>query len=60
MLILSRKVGEKIKIGDDVTITLIEVHKGVEKVRVGIDAPKSVAVHRQEVWDTIQRDKDGK
>ena len=53
MLILSRKIDEKIKIGDDITITLIDVHG--DQVKIGIEAPKNVKVFRQEVFDDIQR-----
>jgi carbon storage regulator len=49
MLVLSRKVGESIVIGDDVTVTILEVRGDV--VRVGIDAPRSVAVHRAELLE---------
>ncbi len=52
MLILSRKVDEKIKIGDDITITLIDVHG--DQVKIGVEAPKNVKVFRQEVFDAIQ------
>ncbi len=52
MLILSRKVDEKIKIGDSITLTIIDV-KG-EQVKVGVEAPKNVKVFRQEVFDAIQ------
>ncbi len=52
MLILSRKVDEKIKIGDDITITLIEVHG--DQVKIGVEAPKNVKVFRQEVFNAIQ------
>ena len=52
MLILSRKIDEKIKIGDDITITLIDVHG--DQVKIGIEAPKNVKVFRQEVFDAIQ------
>lgn len=47
MLVLSRRVGESVVVGDDVTITILEVRGDV--VRVGIDAPRSVAVHRAEL-----------
>lgn len=47
MLVLSRRVGESIVVGDDVTITVLEVRGDV--VRIGIDAPRSVAVHRAEL-----------
>ena len=52
MLILTRKVGEALKIGDDVTITVLSV-KG-HQVRVGIDAPKDVSVHREEIYNRIK------
>ena len=52
MLILSRKVDEKIKIGEDITITLIEVHG--DQVKIGVEAPKHVKLFRQEVFDAIQ------
>ena len=52
MLVLTRKVNEKIKIGDDVIISVLEIGKG--GVRLGIEAPQSVSVHRQEVYDKIQ------
>jgi len=54
MLVLSRKKDESIMIGDDVEITVVEV-KG-EQVKLGISAPKSVAVHRKEVYETIQKE----
>ena len=49
MLVLSRKVGEVIRVGDDVEIKVVAV-KG-DRVRLGIEAPKDVPVHRQEVYD---------
>ena len=49
MLIFSRKIGERIIIGDGITITIVEICGG--KVRIGIEAPESVPVHRQEVYD---------
>ena len=52
MLILSRKLDEKIKIGDDITITLIDIHG--DQVKIGVEAPKNVKVFRQEVFDAIQ------
>lgn len=51
MLVLSRKKGEQIVISDTITITIVEI-KG-DKVRIGIEAPDNVIVHRQEVWDAI-------
>ena len=52
MLILSRKINERIMIGEDISISIIEI-KG-EQVRIGVDAPKSVKVFRQEVFDAIK------
>ena len=52
MLILSRKVNEKIMIGDDISISIIEIRG--DQVRVGVDAPKNVKVFRQEVYDAIR------
>jgi carbon storage regulator len=53
MLVLSRKRDERIVIGDNIVITVIEVRG--DKVRLGIDAPNDVPVHRQEVMDAIRR-----
>ena len=55
-LVISRRIGESLKIGDDVTVTVVETHGG--QVRISIDAPTSVKVHRQEVWERIQKEKD--
>ena len=55
MLILTRRVGETVMIGDDVTVTVLGV-KG-NQVRLGVNAPRDVAVHRQEIYDRI-RDED--
>ena len=52
MLLLTRKLGENIRIGDDVKITIVEV-KG-NHVKLGIDAPPSVKVHREEIYERIQ------
>ncbi len=54
MLVLSRKKDEKIIIGDQITVMVIEIRG--DKVRLGIDAPKEVTVHRQEVYEAIQRE----
>ena len=54
MLILTRRVGETLMIGDSVTVTILGV-KG-NQVRVGITAPKDVAVHREEIFQRIQKD----
>ena len=53
MLVLSRKKSEQIVINEDITITVVEIRG--DKVRLGIEAPKEVPVHRQEVFDAIQR-----
>lgn len=55
MLILTRKSGEKLMVGDDVEITVLGV-KG-NQVRVGVSAPKNIAVHREEVYIRIQNEK---
>ena len=52
MLILTRRIGETLMVGDDVTITVLGV-KG-NQVRIGVNAPKDVAVHREENFDRIQ------
>jgi carbon storage regulator len=57
MLILTRRVGETVMIGNDVTVTILGV-KG-NQVRVGINAPKNVAVHREEIYERIKREKQG-
>ncbi len=56
MLILTRRVGETVMIGNDITVTILGV-KG-NQVRVGINAPKNVAVHREEIYERIRRELD--
>jgi carbon storage regulator len=54
MLVLSRHRDESIMIGDDVVITIVDIRG--DKVRLGIDAPQDIPVHRREVYDAIQRE----
>ena len=56
MLILTRRVGETLMIGDEVQVTVLGV-KG-NQVRLGVNAPKEVAVHREEIYERIQREND--
>jgi len=57
MLVLSRQKDESIVIGDNVEVTIVGIRGN--KVRLGITAPKEVSVHRREVYNAIQREKDG-
>lgn len=56
MLVLSRQKDESIVVGDDVEITIVDVRG--DKVRLGITAPRSVSVHRKEIYEAIQREKE--
>jgi len=58
MLVLSREKDQSIMIGDDVKITIIDVRG--DKVRLGFEAPKTIPIHRQEIYDAIQREKQKK
>ncbi len=57
MLILTRRVGESLIVGDDVTLTVLGV-KG-NQIRIGVDAPKEISVHRKEIYERIQQEKLG-
>lgn len=57
MLILTRRVGETLMIGDEVTVTVLGV-KG-NQVRIGVNAPKEVAVHREEIYERIRKEQEG-
>lgn len=55
MLILTRNINQAIIINDDIRVEVLEVNGN--QVRIGVEAPKSIGVHRQEVWDRIQAEK---
>lgn len=54
MLVLTRKVNESIMIGDNIEVVVVQVHG--EQVKIGINAPREVAVHRKEVYEAIQKE----
>lgn len=56
MLILTRKIGEKLRINDDIEVVVLGVKHG--QVRLGVEAPKDVSVHREEIYQRIQEDKE--
>ena len=57
MLILTRRVGESLMIGDNVNVTVLGIRGN--QVRIGVNAPKDVAVHREEIYERIQQEQDG-
>ena len=57
MLILTRRVGESLMIGDEINVTVLGIRGN--QVRIGVNAPKNVSVHREEIYDRIQQEKSG-
>ncbi len=57
MLILTRKVNETLMVGDDVSVTALGIKDG--QIRIGINAPRDVAVHRQEIYEKIKQESEG-
>jgi carbon storage regulator len=55
VLVLTRKIGETFVVGDDITVTVIDIVGG-NKVRIGINAPSSIPVYREEIWRQIQEE----
>ena len=54
MLVITRKLGEKIMIGDDIVVTLLET-KG-SQARIGVEAPRNISIHRREIFDRIKQE----
>jgi carbon storage regulator len=54
MLVLTRKLNEKIRVGDDIVVTIIQIDKG--SVKIGFEAPENVAIYRDEVYEKIQNE----
>jgi carbon storage regulator len=54
MLVLTRRIGETIVIDDDIRVTVLGIQG--QQIRLGIDAPKEVEIHRQEIWNKIQKE----
>lgn len=57
MLILTRRVGESLIIGDEINVTVLSIRGN--QVRIGVNAPKNVTVHREEIYERIKHEKDG-
>ena len=58
MLVFGRREGESIRIGDDIKVTVVAVRKsGYVNVRLAVEAPRNVSVHREEIYEAIQREK---
>ncbi len=57
MLVLTRKLNEKIRVGDDIVVTIIQIDKG--SVKIGFEAPENVAIYRDEVYEKIQNEDRG-
>ena len=55
MLILTRKLKEKILINDNIEVSILDIHRN--QVRIGINAPKEISVHREEIWQRIEQEK---
>lgn len=55
-MILTRNIGQKIMIGDDITVTVLGIQGG--QARIGLDGPREVEFHRLEIWEKIQREKE--